>query len=214
MVKSNEENLEYVHVTFESFAKNNVVRMMVDTGAQLNIIDEFTYKALSPRPELKSKVNRVFAYQQTEPLEFLGKFTCEASINDSKAIIEIAVAKGDVTCILGIQASKNLQIVHFNKSISSVVSTEKSKLESRYPEVFNKKLGKFIGDEVKFDIDESVRPAQVPFRRISFSMREKMEKAIRKMEEDGIIEAVQPGWRTDWISPAMVVPKKSTDEKE
>ena len=56
-------------------------------------------------------------------------------------------------------------------------------------------------------IDPDVSPKQQPHRRIPFHVRSDVEKELKRLEELDIIEKVDGP--TPWISPIVVVPKKS-----
>jgi hypothetical protein len=211
-MNSRENTLEFVEVKFEEHVCNNILRLMVDTGAEVSIIDEHTYKAIEPRPDLTKKEGDVFAYQQAQPIDFLGKFTSRVTLKQKSAVVEFAVVKGKATCILGIQACKRLGIVRFTNTVNAINLDLKFQLAKRYPSVFSEKLGKFKGPPVRYEIDDKVKPVEMQFRRVPFSLHDRFEKAIQKMIDDDVIEPVQPGMRTDWVSPAMGVPKKNTDE--
>jgi len=60
---------------------------------------------------------------------------------------------------------------------------------------------------VKLHIDPDVTPRQQPHRRIPFHVREDVEKELKRLEELDIIETAEGP--TSWISPIVVVPKKS-----
>ena len=60
---------------------------------------------------------------------------------------------------------------------------------------------------MKLHIDPDVTPRQQPHRRIPFHVREDVEKELNRLEKLDIIETVEGP--TPWISPIVVVPKKS-----
>ncbi|CAB4035825.1 Hypothetical predicted protein, partial [Paramuricea clavata] len=68
-------------------------------------------------------------------------------------------------------------------------------------------IGKLTGKTVKLHIDPDVSPKQQPHCRIPFHVRSDVEKELKRLEELDIIEKVDGP--TPWISPIVVVPKKS-----
>ena len=60
---------------------------------------------------------------------------------------------------------------------------------------------------VKLHVDPEVISRQQPHRRIPFHVRDAVEKELERLEELDIIEQVDAP--TPWISPIVVVPKKS-----
>ena len=68
-------------------------------------------------------------------------------------------------------------------------------------------IGKLTAKTVKLPIDPDDSPKQQPHRRIPFHVRSDVEKELKRLEELDIIEKVDGS--TPWISPIVVVPKKS-----
>ena len=62
---------------------------------------------------------------------------------------------------------------------------------------------------VELDIDKSFRPVIQPQRRVPFHMRKLVEKELIKLQEENIIERALSDEGTPWVSPILVVPKKS-----
>ncbi len=83
------------------------------------------------------------------------------------------------------------------------ISTVNQLLEE-YKDLFQG-IGKLKDLQVKLHIDESVKPAAQPHRRIPFHIRKKVEQELEKLEKQGIIEKVSGP--TPWVSPIVVTPK-------
>ena len=67
-------------------------------------------------------------------------------------------------------------------------------------------MGNIKNTEVKLDIDPSIQPvAQRPYR-LPHSIKEKMNKKLEEMRNQGIIEKVEGS--TPWLSPLIAIPKK------
>ena len=62
---------------------------------------------------------------------------------------------------------------------------------------------------VELDIDKSSGPVIQPQRRVPFHMRKLAEKELIKLQEEDIIKPVPSNEGTPWVSPIVVVPKKS-----
>ncbi|CAB4042017.1 Hypothetical predicted protein, partial [Paramuricea clavata] len=98
----------------------------------------------------------------------------------------------------------NLLKVTINSTTHHIPST------NQYPPEFEclfSGIGKLTGKTVKLHIDPDVSPKQQPHRRIPFHVRSDVEKELKRLEELDIIEKVDGP--TPWISPIVVVPKKS-----
>ena len=62
---------------------------------------------------------------------------------------------------------------------------------------------------VELNTDKSFRPVIQPQRRVPFHMRKLVEKELIKLQEKDTIEPVPSDEGTPWVSPFVVVPKKS-----
>ena len=82
-------------------------------------------------------------------------------------------------------------------------------MENAHKELFNG-VGLLRGYELKLNVDTSVKPVAQPVRRISFGVREKVERKLDELLVCGIIEEVPEG-PTSWVSPLVVVPKPDGD---
>ena len=71
-------NLPYTSLSLD----NNPVRIMVDTGCSLNIIDEATYRRMRPLPGLKPNPVPVHTYNNSNRLNILGEFSAKQHIGD------------------------------------------------------------------------------------------------------------------------------------
>ncbi len=65
------------------------------------------------------------------------------------------------------------------------------------------------GYQTKTHVDKSVKPVAQNPRRISFSLREPVEKKLKQLMDLDIIERVDGP--TPWVSPIVVVPKSNGD---
>ncbi|XP_053382713.1 uncharacterized protein K02A2.6-like [Mercenaria mercenaria] len=70
--------------------------------------------------------------------------------------------------------------------------------------VFNG-LGKLKDKQIKFHIDESVKPTAQPARRIPFHVRDKVAQELEKLEKLDVIEKATGA--TPWVSNLVVAPK-------
>jgi hypothetical protein len=70
-------------------------------------------------------------------------------------------------------------------------------------------VGKLKNFQLKLHIDEDVVPVAQSVRRIPYSVRKKVEDKISELENLDIIEKV--AGPTPWVSPIVVVPKRSGD---
>ena len=109
--------------------------------------------------------------------------------------------------LLGYTAAEKLRIL----SLAAHVTTTKAGdgenfFVNAYHDLFTGN-GKFTDTCVKLHIDETVTPKRQPHRRIPYHIRKDVEIELKRLEDDDIIEKTDGP--TPWISPIVVVPKKS-----
>ena len=191
---------------------NNIqVKMMVDTGASIDIIDELTYdKMRKLQPLCLSRANnRIFAYGSSNQLPVMGKFKASLESRDKITISDIHVIKGNFGCLLSYSSATTLGLVRLNvHNIQAQRPSDHEKLLKEFAHIFDG-IGVLKGFEVKLHIDPSVPPVAQPARRIPFHLRQKVSDALRKLEDQGIIEKVTGS--TPFVSPLVVIPKKDGD---
>ena len=114
------------------------------------------------------------------------------------------VAKGTGGNILGCQTAEQLGILKI--TINTAVSSYNARIEDEFPNLFGG-IWKIKNTPVQLHIDTDVTPKQQKHRRIPFHIRKDVEKELQRLEDLDIIEQV--GGPTPWVSPIVVVPKKT-----
>ena len=71
----------------------------------------------------------------------------------------------------------------------AAVTTKANKLKQQYPDVFEG-VGKLKNKQISLDIDPTVKPVALPYRRIPFNLREKVQDKTTELLDPGIIEPV------------------------
>ena len=66
---------------------------MVDTGASINVIDEQTFSKFR-KVTLQRTNTKAFAYNQSEPVDFLGKFEVVVETRKRMSVATFYVVKG------------------------------------------------------------------------------------------------------------------------
>ena len=75
----------------------------------------------------------------------------------------------------------------------------------KYKPVFTG-TGKLKGYSVKLCIDENAIPHAQPQEEYHFTVCKKVKAALKKLEREGIIEAVPEDSPAQWVSPIVAVP--------
>ncbi|CAB4032489.1 Hypothetical predicted protein, partial [Paramuricea clavata] len=214
------------------------IKFQIDSGADVNIIDEDTFVTLKGKVTLKKSNAKLFAYNSSSPLSLVGKFTAAIATKKRYDVADFYVIKGSRSsgCLLGSTSAVNLGILHIVNQLKSKVGTTSKatevsagavhakskqsnpatplkgmlgKLVASYNDIFQG-IGKLKGVKVTLHIDETVKPVAQKHRRVPFHLRDKVEAELSRLEEAGIIETVDSA--TDWISPIVIAPKKDSNE--
>ena len=182
-------------------------KTMVDTGASINVIDKQTFSKFR-KVTLQRTNTKAFAYNQSEPVDFLGKFEAVVATRKRMSVATFYVVKGQNSGnLLSLSTAQDLGIItlHINN-----VSTKDAALDNiiaKHKSVFNG-LGKLKGTAVKLDIDKTVTPKALPQRRIPYHIRDKVKTALTELEKQDVIERVPDDQATPWVQPIVAVPKK------
>ena len=180
------------------------MKMLIDTGASTDIIDEAFQKISRTQPVRLEDTCCIFAYGSQSRLSVLGKFKTNIGANGKQVTSTMHVLQGTHGSLLNFSTANKLGLV--DVKISNVTSD--SSLINQYPSVFQG-IGKLKNYEVKLHIGKTVTPVTQSARRIPFHLRKKVSAELKKLEVQGIIEKVEGP--TPWVSPLVVIPKKNGD---
>ncbi|XP_015262798.1 PREDICTED: uncharacterized protein K02A2.6-like, partial [Gekko japonicus] len=110
------------------------------------------------------------------------------------------IAEGDRVNLLGLDWFEPLGI-----GISGINRMSENKwgmLYDLFPDVFAEGLGRYKGPPVAFDLDPSVKPIRLKYRKVPVSLKHKVEKEIDKLVEQGVLEPVPYSkWETPIVTP-------------
>ena len=184
---------------------------MIDSGASVNLPDETTFQRINSHGSkcLQPAHTKIYSYGSKTPLPLLGTLTATVKSSNASTSAQLIVVKGENGNLLSYHTARKLGLIAV--SINTATVTERNKDD---PESFKEEfkslfggIGKVPNKEVKLHIDPDVTPRQQSHRRIPFHVRDDVEKELEKLEKLDIIEKVEGP--TPWISPIVVVPKKS-----
>ena len=171
----------------------------------MNILQSSTYNSLQDRPTLQPTSTRVFPYGERSPLPVLGMANFNIGYNSERFLVTFHVVEGTAGNLLGYKAADKLLILSMAGHVTAIKVTENS-FVNQYDDLFTGN-GEFKDTLVTLHIDETVIPKQQPHRRIPYHIRKDVENELKRLDDDDIIEKTDGP--TPWISPIVVVPKKS-----
>ncbi|UYV76646.1 K02A2.6-like [Cordylochernes scorpioides] len=92
----------------------------------------------------------------------------------------------------------------FRLRINILNHIETNPFSSEFEEVFKQEIDAYNGPLIHIDIPENAEPKFVKARTVPFALRELVDKKIKSLEEQGVVEPVK---FTKWASPILTVLK-------
>jgi transposase InsO family protein len=191
--------------------KDQEVKCLLDTGAEVNILGEHTFRRLG-KCDLKTPSKKLCAYGSKDELPVLGYFQelVKAPKTKLATVAEIYVMKGETGNLLGCRTAEKLGLVTF---VNQVNTKSIEKVVEDYSDRFTG-IGKMSQTQVHLSISKDVEPIAQKARRIPFHLRDKVSSEIQRLKDMDIIEDAEGS--TPWVSPVVIVkkdkPKKPEDE--
>ena len=184
------------------------LKVLPDSGAFTNIVDEHTWQTLKAR-KIKcvstagSQNKQLYSYASEKPLEIMGTFQCDVIAGKNSDNAEFVVIRGNGVPLLGRDTSIKLGVMKVGINVAAVDNREQFREE--FPEVFDG-LGKLKDTVVTLHINPDVTPLAQPLRRTPFQMRERVESKLAELVASDIIEPVNGP--TPWVNPIINVLKR------
>jgi hypothetical protein len=182
------------------------VRMIIDTGANVNIIDEHTFKKLPRDIKLSASTTQIKPYN-APLLQVLGQFTSDLQYQDRHFADTVYVVAGTCGNLLCRRAAVSLGLVtiHVN-NVTKPSPSDPCAILDEYPQLF-RGTGQLKDYQVHLNIDKTVPPVANLHRRIPVNLRDKVAAKLKELEDNDIIESVDDT-PTPWVSPLVIVPKR------
>ena len=193
------------------------VKMLIDSGSSVTIIDKNTFELLrqrEPSIKLQKSKTKLYPYGSSEPLSLLGKFQTTLETRTRLAATDIYVLNkpicGNILSFEMCQSLNLLQVAEVTKEedATSKHSSIINELQHKYKSVF-KGTGKLRDYKCQLFLKENAKPVAQKIRRQPFHLRKKIKEKLDELEKKGIIEPVntpQP-----WVSNIVVTPKTNGD---
>ena len=204
--------------------RDTPTEVMIDTGASVDIIDEDAFSRLQnnsskksrPPISLRKTKTKVYGFGAGKPLPIIGRFDVEIESSSCIVPTTVYVMQGKFGSLLSYETALALELVKLtinatdNQKPETQEETKLQQLLDEYDDRFHG-VGKLEHCQVHLHIDKNVKPTAQPHRRIPFHLRQELDQELTRLEKDGIIEEIHGP--TPWVSPLVVVPKKTTQTK-
>ena len=131
-------------------------KMLIDSGANSNIIDEGTWEHLKVKgvkceSQAANPGTKLYPYASSQPLPVKGSLKCTVSVCDRSTKAEVLVIKGRGMSLLGKITATEMRVLKVSLNIAMVTSKADS-LKQQYPEVFEG-VGKLKNKQISLNID-------------------------------------------------------------
>lgn len=205
----------------EMLVCGNRVRMQIDCGATVNVIPS----SLVPSPLNLQPTDVTLKMWNNTTMTPLGQ--CVLKVKNPKTKkkynVQFVVVEEQLTPLLSRTAAEKMGLITINyedfvnvnavsKDPINTLSQEPMKevmhIVSEYSDVFKEEVGEFKG-EVHLTLRDDAEPVVCPARKVPIAIRPKLDKQLKLMCDQGIIEPIDKP--TPWVSQ-MVTAEKRTGE--
>lgn len=176
----------------------------LDSGAGVNVISEVTWRR-TVNEKLHETKTKLTPYGVEGEIPVLGTFTGTFATEKQACRGEVFVVEGSHPSLLCYNTAEALGLI---KIVGKVHQVSTVNISKEFPALQNG-LGKLKYFAVKLKVDDTVQPVAVRHRRIPFRQRKAVKAEVKRLQALGIIEKVEGKGPTPWVSPVVVVPKKS-----
>ena len=191
--------------------------ILIDSGAQENLLDYTSYLTFPVKLRLEQCRTKLYGYNN-QAISILGQFQADVETEDGiNGEATFKVVAGDSGNLLSFQTAKQLNLFEGKifKSCNLITCDESedsyADILQEYNDVLTEKIGRLKNFKIKLHIDKSVRPIQMPYRRLPYNLTKATELELEELIRNDIIE-IAPG-PTEWLSQMVVVPKPKKPNK-
>ena len=183
-----------------------LIKMEVDTGASMTLMSESTFGELWPGRSLSTSEVRLQSYSQ-EPIPVVGCCYVNLDYNGQTAVnVPLIVVEGSGPSLLG----RNwLSLIRLDwKQIHHVHSNSLQAVLDRHPAVFQEGLGTMKGFKARIHVEPNATPRFIPARSVPYALRDKVDRELTRLQEEGTLEPVEV---SEWAAP--IVPVLKSDKQ-
>lgn len=176
------------------------VKIMIDSGASCNVIDEGTWSNMKSQKVKvinaeKAVTKTIKAYASDTPLKIIGAFTADIEVANKVCVATFYVIKNGNRSLLGRKTALELGVLRIGLDVHNITEV--------------KPFPKIKGFLLEIPIDSKVTPINQPYRRIPMPLTDLVEKKLDKLLQLDIIEPVNEASR--WVSPMVPILKGEND---
>ncbi len=184
------------------------VKMEVDTGASVTIVNEETYNnVLKVKPLRKSTV-RLKTYT-SELIPVMGELDVTVLFRQQEKELRLIVVAGKGPNLVGRDWLEefNYAIGNIKQLSHTVADTDLDHVLLEHADVFKEGIGHMKDMEVKIRISDDATPKFCKPRPVPYALKANLEKELDRLIDEGILEPVQ---FSEWASPIVTVIKSDS----
>ena len=192
------------------------VEMEIDTGAAITLVNEATFKALWSKrkaPGFRRPQVQLRTYSG-ESLTLVGETDVKVRYGQQVAFLPLIIVKGKGPNLFSRNWMQTLKLkweeifhLHINGRTSHVKGRIQHKeLITKYQEVFKEEMGLLEGATASIAVRADTAPRFFKPRHVPYAYKELVERELRRLERDKIIEAVR---FFNWAAPVEPVLKRT-----
>ena len=208
-------------------------KMLGDSGASVNVIDEPTLETLSPKPDMQPPDMNLYTYGSKEKaLPLLGMFVVRIATEQFTHTTKVYVARGSYGTLMSHHTAEKLNLIEINKNAviaNAVTNSNAESIAGEFSDRFEG-LGKVqveihlnpdvtpvihvdihlnpdVMPVIKVEIHRNpdVTPVIQTHRRITFHLRQNDNHELQHLEDMDEIEKVTQS--KAWVSSVVAAPK-------
>ena len=195
-------------IVLEVLLNSVPIEMELDTGASTTIINNSTYQSLFEMEKvtpLSPSTIHLKTYTG-QPICVLGTVSVKAKYMGKVADVSIQVVTGDGPNLMGRDMLSQLEVnLGEVNLLTDVIDNPLQRLLNKHSILFNEELGCMKDMKVKLQVDNSAKPKFFKPRSVPFTLKEKVEIELQRLENLGIISPVK---FSRWAAPIVPVVKK------
>ena len=119
--------------------------------------------------------------------------------------VRVVVVKESGPCFLGRDLSRELKVI--SSDALNFVAAKTDKLKVEFPQLFSEGLGCYQGESFSIVVDPSVPAKFCKARTVPCTLRERVDKELSRLQEEGIISPIS---NSPWAAPVVPVLKSDS----
>ena len=183
------------------------LKMELDSGSAISVIPIRIYKKLFHHKPLSVTKTRLKTYSG-QTITPAGIINVSVNYEGQEHNLDLFVVKNDSPSLFGRAWLKHIKLDWNSIKFLQTGKTTDENLQhilKKYKSVFTEQSGKVKGVNATLTLKENAQPKFCKARPVPYALKEKVEKELERLENEGIIQKVD---HSEWATPIVAVPKE------